>query len=104
MLNKILGCVIMGAGGILLGWQCLSYSCVWLQHGDAVWPDFSLYVLMAPRISWLTSPQEWIGIHKIVSACLKFVGLAFILLVVGWGCFVGEDDDKGDGLAEASVE
>ena len=78
------GYVLMGAGGVLLGWQCFSYSFQWLQHGDAVWPDWSLYGLMAPYFSWLTSPQEWIGLHEIVSACFKFVGLSGILFVCGF--------------------
>ena len=57
---------------------------------DGIWPNWVLFdaiypALSAPFIQWLTSPQDWYGLHKIVawillesSIALDILGLSLI--------------------------
>lgn len=61
-----------------LGWQCVQ----WLRVG--LWPEVSViyalaYAMDASWNTWLGYPQQWIGVHKLLSG----TPLALALFVAG---------------------
>jgi hypothetical protein len=61
---------------------------------DGVWPNWVLFdviypALPAPFIQWLTSPQNWYGLHKIVAWLLLESPIALDMLGLSFICAVG---------------
>jgi hypothetical protein len=58
---------------------------------DGVWPNWVLFdviysALPAPFIQWLTSPQDWYGLHKIVAWILLESPIALDMLGLSLIC------------------
>ena len=83
----ITGLCLFAGAVVIVGFQALSY----LKSG--VWPKWVLMnlidsVLPTPFIQWLSSPNDWYGLHKVISSILievpisvDAVGLAFISIL-----------------------
>lgn len=68
---------------------------------DGVWPNWVLFdviypALPAPFIQWLTSPQDWYGLHKIVAWILLESPIALDMLGLSFICIVGAVKFIGD--------
>ena len=52
---------------------------------EVVWQSYNLYDRFAHEDTWpwLANPQEWLGLHKIISYIFKNVGWSAVIIVVG---------------------
>jgi hypothetical protein len=81
--------ILFGSGFLIYGLQVFG----WLRNGE--WDALSLLVpvgvliqVIAPAyLAWLSDPQSWHGLHKLVMGALDFP-LALILVVAGFLTFI----------------
>lgn len=90
------------------GWIAILQIYLWLKTDQ--WHEVSLLTLFSadttaypkplskwlPRFdpsssvaSWLTSPREWLGIHRIVYSALSYLGVGYTLTIGTWFAFMG---------------
>lgn len=79
----LLGAVCVAAAVAVLGWQAFQ----WLRLG--AWPELPLtyvlsHALNAGLDSWLFSPQEWRGVHKLLNLISLSGGLAILGALLAW--------------------
>ena len=96
-LIRFVGYGIMGGGGLLFASQILPYALGWcgvafswletgeLSSNEVVWRSHSLYDTFAHEEiwPWLANPQEWLGLHEIISYIFENVGWSAAIIVVG---------------------
>lgn len=84
-LRRLLGTTIVLAGALIalaglgvFGLQVYEY----LRFGE--WGSISLLRTLAPYVPWLTNPQSWPGLYKIVSKAFGLMPLSLALILLGW--------------------
>jgi hypothetical protein len=84
-----MGACMLCAPLFLVAWD----SYIWLKRG--IWPAYTIEtVLLEINPDWLLSPQNWLGLHKLVSAISFFpVFILWIplgILFMKMGAEIGE--------------
>lgn len=72
------GALVVVAGLGVLGLQVYRY----LKVGE--WSSMSLFDFLAPHISWLSNPQSWFGLYRIVKGAFEIMPLSLAVILVGW--------------------
>jgi hypothetical protein len=79
----VFGLIFFMAGLSLFGYQVL----IWLQ--DGTWTEFPLFVVFnflfenTAFHQWMTHPESWLGLQKLLSWVLESVPLSIALMIPG---------------------